>query len=60
MNRYAATKWAVVRYGFKSSVNEVHVMPLRDKLMHTLPMCWCRPKAARRGLHVHRAVDGRP
>lgn len=47
--------WSTVQYNYGDSIvrggrvrnymREVHVIPLGDSRIHTIPMCWCGPKA---------------
>lgn len=34
--------WAVIE-PFSRTVREVHIVPLVDTPMHTVPICWCNP-----------------
>jgi hypothetical protein len=54
------TRWMCVRY-----CGDVHVIPMVGKHIHTIPLCWCKPKSeyvvthgggVRRALHSHNDI----
>lgn len=63
--------WSTVKYSYGDSVvrggrahdymREAHVIPVGDKRMHTIPMCWCGPKMDGKSscVFTHKASDPR-